>query len=305
MLAAHSKSHIMAGFADGEHIYGKNINNQGYTDIVKLGEGEFGIVFQAKKGEELYAIKCEKPVLLLDKEKVKAIEERRRSEKKNFDEIVKGKLKHPNIVQYFLYFIGSLPEYNNLEVSFIVMELCKCSLKQWFKDNPRNREYQICFKMFNGIANGLKYIHDNGIIHRDLKPGNILISNDDICKIADFRFSKNAFDDSTFTRSNGTPPYAAPELTNENSYDCKVDIYSLGLIFTEFFSELNYNNKEWEKVLKKVRKRILPENFFNRNPDCNTIEKAKELVLRMTLESPNDRPLMEEIISEYHHRIMI
>jgi serine/threonine protein kinase len=286
----------MSDSEENVDIYEEVIKKNGYMDIVKRGEGMFGVVFEVKKGEKSYAIKCEKPVLEFDKEKIKVIKERKRNEKKNFDEIVNGKLKHPNIVCHFSYFFGLLPKFNNQEVSFIVMELCKCSLEKWFIDNPQNREYQICFKMFEGIAKGLQHIHDYGIIHRDLKPGNILISIDGmICKIADFGFSKNVFDDLKFTRRHGTPLYTAPELTNENRYDYKVDIYSLGCIFMEFFSEFN-DDKELEKALKNLRKQILPKNFFNAVPD--KIETAKALAISMTGKKPIDRAPIKRILFE-------
>lgn len=36
------------------------------------------------------------------------------------------------------------------------------------------------------IVKGVMYCHENGILHLDIKPKNILVGEDDICRICDF-----------------------------------------------------------------------------------------------------------------------
>lgn len=43
--------------------------------------------------------------------------------------------------------------------------------------------------LFSQLADGTKYLYDQGVFHRDLKPANVLIK-DGIAKIADFGFCK-------------------------------------------------------------------------------------------------------------------
>jgi len=82
------------------------------------------------------------------------------------------------------------------------------------------------------ILKAMKYLHKRGIIHRDIKPENIIVKStfdDSDIKISDFGLA--TFKDSKFlfTRC-GTPGYVAPEVLNDEPYDEKVDIFSVGVI---------------------------------------------------------------------------
>ncbi|KAH0787578.1 serine/threonine protein kinase [Histomonas meleagridis] len=84
------------------------------------------------------------------------------------------------------------------------------------------------------ISKGLKYLHDNNIIHRDLKPSNIVIGNDGLPKIIDFGISSfNTFINDDAIKSS-TPLYASPEHEKKEKLSPKVDINSLGIIFSKF-----------------------------------------------------------------------
>jgi serine/threonine protein kinase len=77
----------------------------------------------------------------------------------------------------------------------------------------------------------MKYIHSKGFIHRDLKPENIFIDDNNRIRIGDFGSSR-LFEAGVTMTSVSTPLYLAPE-TDEGHYDCKVDVYSFGLIMYE------------------------------------------------------------------------
>lgn len=53
---------------------------------------------------------------------------------------------------------------------FIQMQLCKKeSLKDWLKDNVRDRHSSAIINIFNQIVQAVEYVHMQGLIHRDLK----------------------------------------------------------------------------------------------------------------------------------------
>lgn len=77
-------------------------------------------------------------------------------------------------------------------------------------------------------------MHKRNITHRDIKPENILLESKELdkleVKIADFGFSC-VFDPNDGLKTVlGSPLYMAPELIKAESYDEKVDIWSIGVI---------------------------------------------------------------------------
>ena len=117
------------------------------------------------------------------------------------------------------------------ELSIVfVMEYCPTTLKAWlYKQRRENTLVKNRFEAmdkFHQICKGIDYIHSMGYIHRDLKPDNLLISKDEIMKVADFGV---ATDDpySTHTLGPGNNVYKAPEQKG-TKYDKKVDVFALG-----------------------------------------------------------------------------
>ena len=71
-------------------------------------------------------------------------------------------------------------------------------------------------------------------MHRDLKPENLLCEKSDdgqvIIKLTDFGFATHYNEDKPNTLSLGSPLYMAPELCRSKPYDCKVDVWAVGVI---------------------------------------------------------------------------
>ncbi|XP_022161581.1 cyclin-dependent kinase-like 2 [Myzus persicae] len=91
------------------------------------------------------------------------------------------------------------------------------------------------------VLRGLNYVHSQNIVHRDVKPENILLSANGIIKICDFGVSRMFSTDQTLDLSNemGTVWYQAPEMLMESTkYDATVDIWSVGILFTELIDKM-------------------------------------------------------------------
>ncbi len=95
-------------------------------------------------------------------------------------------------------------------------------------------------RLVSQVCQGLAAAHEVGVIHRDIKPANILVGDGDMTKIVDFGLA--AAQQSVgprLTRSGyliGTPEYMAPELIQNEPFDHRSDIYSIGIMMYEMLS---------------------------------------------------------------------
>jgi len=93
---------------------------------------------------------------------------------------------------------------------------------------------QEVWRVFLQIVDGVQCIHANGVVHRDLKTLNIFETEDDIIKIGDFGVGRHMSENTEFLDSvYGTPLYLSPEQVNNQPYNEKTDMWSLGVILYE------------------------------------------------------------------------
>ena len=109
-----------------------------------------------------------------------------------------------------------------------------------YKDKCELIDEKIIENIIIQICLGLKEIHNQKIIHRDLKPENIFINKNNEIKIVNFGISKKMVYKKYESTNIGTQNYMAPEIINNEKYNNKVDIYSLGCIIYELFTLNQY-----------------------------------------------------------------
>ena len=110
---------------------------------------------------------------------------------------------------------------------------------------------------FQRVCEAIAYVHHNQVIHRDLKPDNIMIGNFNETYVMDWGIAEQVeTDPAAFHRKrpSGTLQYISPEVINRQPYDCRSDIYLLGLILFEIvFLKPAYVSKDTKEALAKAK----------------------------------------------------
>ncbi|KAJ8122569.1 hypothetical protein ONZ43_g1273 [Nemania bipapillata] len=143
---------------------------------------------------------------------------------------IQSNLRHPNILQLFGHFHDS-------KRVFLILEFAaKGELYKHLRRESRFPEWKAS-QYIAQMASALRYLHRKHVIHRDIKPENILVGIHGEIKISDFGWSVHAPNSRRETMC-GTLDYLPPEMikpgSSDNSYNEKVDLWSLGVLTYEF-----------------------------------------------------------------------
>uniref|UniRef100_A0A1L8DIV1 Putative gypsy-13 st-i n=1 Tax=Nyssomyia neivai TaxID=330878 RepID=A0A1L8DIV1_9DIPT len=194
-----------------------------YTDTKVIGNGSFGVVFQAKLCDtgELVAIK-------------KVLQDKRF---KNRELQIMRRLEHCNIVKlkYFFYSSGEKKDevYLNLVLEYIPETVYKVA-RQYARNKqtiPINFIRLYMYQLFRSLA----YIHSLGICHRDIKPQNLLLDPETaVLKLCDFGSAKQLIQGEPNVSYICSRYYRAPELIfGAINYTSKIDVWSAGCVLAE------------------------------------------------------------------------
>lgn len=158
---------------------------------------------------------------------------------------VTGRLDHPAVVPVHGLYSDSV---GNLHLA---MKLVRGdTLKEYldktaslYRRMPRRqvergerKMLQQRLEIFLRVCEAVAYAHHRKVIHRDLKPENIMIGSFSETYVMDWGIAEHqSWKDagSASGKFSGTVQYAAPEIINNQAYDSRSDIYSLGLILFE------------------------------------------------------------------------
>ena len=242
-----------------------------------LGRGAAGTVYDARDpviGRRV-AIKTVKLPNADDDETREELERFRREAR------AAGGLSHPNIVPIFDY-----GETN--ELAFIVMEFIGGgSLTGLLKKHTRLPAPEA-LRIMDQLLAGLQFSHEKGIVHRDVKPDNVMLTDDQTVKIADFGIARMEGSGATVVGTMlGTPSYMSPEQwRGDAQIDARSDIYAAGVMLYHLLTGKRPFEGNQSAIMHKVLSEdaVPPSEVYSGAP-----RQLDEIILKAMSKRREDR----------------
>lgn len=210
---------------------------------------------------------------------------------------VAAQLDHPSIVRIFDF--GSSDEGLFIAMEYVDGGSLRAHLRRLQKEGkylPLSQSLQIGIHM----AGALDYAHRRSIVHRDVKPGNIILKRltraDEPGEqpfravLTDFGLVKLT-EGEEMTESGmtlGTPTYMSPEQCEGRPLDGRSDLYSLGVVLYELFTNrLPFAFQSLSEAIGVHQRGMMPEPAHNLRAD---IPQIIDLIINKLLaKSAEDR----------------
>lgn len=237
------------------------MSSERYSKISKLGEGTYGVVYQAvdTTTQEIVAMKVTKfptddgiPVSTLREMSILKC------------------VSHPNIISIR----DVITEPGQITM---VLECMYTDLRRYIHMTKGKGidPALLCSYAFQLVC-GVFVLHTHRVMHRDLKPDNVLLNKEGLLKISDFGLSRYiTLPIRQHSMNVVTLWYRAPELLfGPRYYDLSVDIWSLGLVIGEMVKgEVLFSGDSDIDQLNRIF-RVLGTPNEDRMPGIEELTKA-------------------------------
>ncbi len=193
------------------------------------------------------------------------------------------KLRHPNLVQVYTVCTREDPIY-------VVTELMKGgSLLDHLREEGRSLKQSQLIDMCAQIAEGMAYLESQNYIHLSLAAKNILVTENMICKVADFGLARLIIEDDFYHGIRFPLKWTAPEAAMFNRFSIKCDVWSFGIVLYEV---ITYGRSPYPGIV--FRMDDIAKGYRMPCPkDCP--EKLYKIMLECWMEEPSGRPSFETL----------
>jgi serine/threonine-protein kinase len=263
-----------------------------YTLFERIGRGGMAEVYKGRiQGpagfERTFVVKRILPHLSEDPTFIKMFVEEAK---------LSARLNHPNIVQIFE--LGAVESEYFISMEYIRgRDLAETMRAIWKTMGPPRPE--LVAYIGREACRALSYAHSLtddagrllGMIHRDVSPSNIMLSYEGSVKLLDFGIAKALGEAPAETTKSGTMKgkyaYMAPEQTEGDDVDSRIDIFSCGIVLHEVLTgrRLFKGNNDIQTIERVRRCEVPPPSF--QNPMCPP--ELDNVVLRALARNRADR----------------
>ena len=182
----------------------------------RLGSGAFATVYAAT--DTLLGIRVALKFPSSDLVSADLIDEFRREARLTME------LEHPNILP--------IRDAAFIDGRFVIVSpLASRTLEERLK---KRIGFETAFELLSQLIDAVAYAHDMGVIHCDIKPENILLTEDNQVRLADFGIAK-AVQKTISSSGTGTLGYMAPEQAMGKP-STRSDVFSIGLLAYRMFA---------------------------------------------------------------------
>ncbi|KAI8540813.1 hypothetical protein RHMOL_Rhmol08G0013800 [Rhododendron molle] len=199
-------------------------------------------------------------------------------------------------------------------VDFLMMFICLYTLNPDIKPGEPVLDWPTRKRVALGTARGLEYLHEHcnpKIIHRDVKAANVLLDEDFEAVVGDFGLAKlvDVRKTNVTTQVRGTMGHIAPEYLSTGKSSERTDVFGYGIMLLELVTgqrAIDFSRLEEEddvllldhvkKLEREKRLDDIVDRNLNKHYNIHEVEMMIQVALLCTQSSPEDRPLMSEVV---------
>uniref|UniRef100_A0A672HSL5 Fibroblast growth factor receptor n=1 Tax=Salarias fasciatus TaxID=181472 RepID=A0A672HSL5_SALFA len=205
--------------------------------------------------------------------------------------------KHKNIINL----LGACTQDGPLYV--LVEYASKGNLREYLRAIP---DEQLTFKDLVScayqVARGMEYLASQKCIHRDLAARNVLVTEDNVMKIADFGLARDVHNIDYYKKTtNGRLPvkWMAPEALFDRVYTHQSDVWSYGVLLWEIFT---LGGSPYPGIPVEELFKLLKEGHRMDKPANCTLELY--MIMRECWHAvPSQRPTFRQLVED-HDRVL-
>lgn len=152
------------------------------------------------------------------------------------------------------------------------------------------------WRFMRDAALGLQYLHERNVLHRDLRGSNILVGDDGMAKLADFKLGR--FTGRSLARQS-TGEYvrwASPELLKGEELTPASDIYSLGMCIVEAVTGKRPYPDDEARLVVRMKEHHEADSLFRSRHAESFSEDEWQLISRMCASTPTARISMAFVV---------